>query len=46
VSLKNATAKVTKASRAAAGNGGQRQAEADPWASDKQGSGYSDEPPF
>jgi single-strand DNA-binding protein len=46
VSLKNATAKVTKASRAAAGNGGQRQGDADPWAGGQQGSGYSDEPPF
>ena len=45
VSLRNATAKVTKASRAATGNGEQHQAEADPWASSPAG-GYSDEPPF
>ncbi|HET9970346.1 MAG TPA: single-stranded DNA-binding protein [Streptosporangiaceae bacterium] len=47
-SLKNASAKVTKAARttAAAAAGGQRQGEADPWASGKPGGGYSDEPPF
>jgi single-strand DNA-binding protein len=45
-SLRNASAKVTKATRAAAGNGGQRQGDADPWAGGQQGSGYSDEPPF
>jgi single-strand DNA-binding protein len=45
VSLRNVTAKVTKAARASTGNGGQRQAEADPWASEGAG-GYSDEPPF
>jgi single-strand DNA-binding protein len=45
VSLRNATAKVTKATRASTGNGGQRQGDADPWASG-QGTGYSDEPPF
>jgi single-strand DNA-binding protein len=45
VSLRSATAKVTKAIRDSAGNGGQRQGDADPWASG-QGSGYSDEPPF
>jgi single-strand DNA-binding protein len=45
VSLRNATAKVTKAARASTGNGGQRQGDADPWASG-QGTGYSDEPPF
>lgn len=48
-SLKNASAKVTKATRtgASSGSGGSRQGqgEADPWASDKSG-GYSDEPPF
>jgi single-strand DNA-binding protein len=38
-SLRNASAKVTKASRSSAGNGGQRQAETDPWAA-------GDEPPF
>jgi single-strand DNA-binding protein len=45
VSLRNATAKVTKASRAAAGNGEQRQGDGDPWANEAAG-GYSDEPPF
>jgi single-strand DNA-binding protein len=45
VSLRNATAKVTRASRAAAGNGEQRQGDADPRASEPAG-GYSDEPPF
>lgn len=44
VSLKNATAKVTKASRASTGNGGRGQGDADPWAS--EGAGYTDEPPF
>jgi single-strand DNA-binding protein len=47
-SLRNASAKVTKADRskpAAARDGGGRQDQADPWASDKSG-GYSDEPPF
>jgi len=47
-SLRNASAKVTKADRAkpaAARDGGQRQDQADPWASDKSSS-YSDEPPF
>ena len=44
VSLRNATAKVTKASRAAAGNGEQRQGDTDQWASAP--GGYSDEPPF
>ena len=48
-SLKNASAKVTRATRASDGNGGgnrvQSQGEADPWASDRSG-GYSDEPPF
>jgi single-strand DNA-binding protein len=37
-SLRNASAKVTKVTRTGTGDGGQRQAEADPWA--------SDEPPF
>jgi single-strand DNA-binding protein len=47
VSLRNASAKVTKAARTGttAPAGGQRQGEADPWASDRPG-GYSDEPPF
>ena len=44
VSLRNATAKVTKASRASSGNGGEHQGEADPWVG--KGTGYSDEPPF
>ena len=49
-SLRNASAKVTKAARS---GGGEAQAarqgsgkEADPWASDATGGGYSDEPPF
>jgi single-strand DNA-binding protein len=45
VSLRNATAKVTKAARSSAGNGGQGQGDADPWASGSAG-GYSEEPPF
>jgi single-strand DNA-binding protein len=53
VSLRNATAKVTKATRAGGGEAaGSQQASqqasgqgAGPWASDKPG-GYSDEPPF
>jgi single-strand DNA-binding protein len=49
VSLRNATAKVTKAARASGGEAqGSQQGSgknADPWASDKPG-GYSDEPPF
>jgi single-strand DNA-binding protein len=46
VSLRNATAKVTRAARASAGNGGRGgQAEPDPWTSEASG-GYSDEPPF
>jgi single-strand DNA-binding protein len=46
VSLRNATAKVTKATRASTGNGGRSgQAEPDPWASEPSG-GYSEEPPF
>ena len=45
-SLRNASAKITRAARSSEGKGGgQHQAEADPWASDKAG-GYSDEPPF
>ena len=45
-SLRNASAKVTKAARASTGNGGRGgQAEPDPWASEPSG-GYSDEPPF
>jgi single-strand DNA-binding protein len=49
VSLRNATAKVTKAARASGGRAadgqGSRGAGADPWASEGPG-GYSDEPPF
>jgi single-strand DNA-binding protein len=45
VSLRGATAKVTKATRSSAGNGGQRQGEPDPWAAGASG-GYSDQPPF
>jgi len=52
VSLRSATAKVTKATRTSTGNGGRGQGatassgrEADPWASEPSG-GYSDEPPF
>jgi single-strand DNA-binding protein len=47
VSLRNATAKVTRAERAkpAAASGQQRQGDDDPWASEAPG-GYSDEPPF
>jgi len=46
VSLRNATAKVTKATRTSTGNGGRGgQAEPDPWAAEASG-GYSDEPPF
>ena len=44
VSLRNATAKVTRATPASTGNGGRGQAEPDPWASEGSG-GYSDEPP-
>jgi single-strand DNA-binding protein len=49
VSLRNATAKVTKASRtstSATGNGGGGQGEADPWADEGNNSSYTDEPPF
>ena len=49
VSLRNATAKVTKATRASGGEAqASRQAtgkDADPWASEPS-AGYSDEPPF
>ena len=44
-SLRNASAKVTRASRASTGNGGQGQGDADPWAGESTG-GYSDQPPF
>ena len=53
-SLRNASAKVTRAQRSGGGycggqggqgsSGGGRQE--DPWASDSNGGGYSDEPPF
>jgi single-strand DNA-binding protein len=49
VSLRNASAKVTRATRAGDGNGGQRQdqgqGQGDPWAGEAPG-GYSDQPPF
>jgi single-strand DNA-binding protein len=55
-SLRNASAKVNRANRSGgqggnSGYGGQgssggSRAEADPWASDSGGGGYSDEPPF
>ena len=46
VSLKNATAKITKTERTKpTADGGQHQGDADPWASNT-GTGYSDEPPF
>jgi single-strand DNA-binding protein len=56
-SLKNASAKVTRAQRSGGGQGGgggyggqQGQSgggrQEDPWASDNGGGGYSDEPPF
>jgi len=45
ISLKNATAKVTKAAGSSTGNGSQGQGGADPWANDGPG-GYSAEPPF
>jgi single-strand DNA-binding protein len=45
VSLRNATAKVTKATRSSTGTGGRGQGDADPWASGS-GGGYTDEPPF
>lgn len=45
-SLRNASAKVAKATRTTAGQSdGQSKSQADPWASDGPG-GYSDEPPF
>ena len=49
-SLRSASAKVAKVTRASTGgtgNGGRGQAEPDPWASEGQSAGgYSDEPPF
>ena len=53
-SLRNASAKVQKVARTSGGNSGQGQGaksgsggqQADPWASDARGGGYSDEPPF
>ena len=46
-SLKNASAKVTKATRSSTstGNGGRGQGDADPWTGQGSG-GYTDEPPF
>ena len=51
VSLKFATAKVNKVSRSRPDSGtrlssGQGGGDADPWAADTPGGGYSDEPPF
>ena len=43
-SLRNASAKVTKAERRTEGS--RPAAQADPWASDGDKSGFSDEPPF
>ncbi len=45
VSLRNATAKVTKATRTSGENKPAQGGQADPWASEGPG-GYSDEPPF
>ena len=49
-SLRNASAKVTKATRSGSGTKpaatSQGGREADPWASEGPGGGYSDEPPF
>jgi single-strand DNA-binding protein len=59
-SLRNASAKVNRASRNGAGGGqrdqggsggrssggGQGGGDADPWASDSGGGGFTDEPPF
>ena|SRR5213082_1648027 len=55
-SLRNASAKVTRAQRSSGGYGGQGGSgqpaqsgggrQEDPWASDNGGGGYSDEPPF
>ena len=57
-SLRNASAKVTRAQRSSGGYGGGSQGgsgqpaqsgggrQEDPWASDNGGGGYSDEPPF
>jgi single-strand DNA-binding protein len=57
-SLKNASAKVNRANRSGGGqgggsayagqasSGGGSRADADPWASDAPGGGFSDEPPF
>ncbi len=48
LSLRNVSAKVQKASRGASGNGGQRQGDGDPRASEPAAApgGYSGEPPF
>ena len=49
-SLRNASAKVTKAERGASGRGwsqqGQQQPQADPWATSGAGSNSYDQPPF
>jgi single-strand DNA-binding protein len=53
-SLRNASAKVTRAQGSAGGYGGGQggqgspggRRQEDPWASDNNGGGYSDEPPF
>jgi single-strand DNA-binding protein len=48
-SLRNATAKVTKASRTPAGQGAAQSSSsggADPWATEPPGAGFSGEPPF
>jgi single-strand DNA-binding protein len=44
VSVRNATAKVTKVNRTKPAEGGQGQG--DPWASEPASAGFSDEPPF
>jgi single-strand DNA-binding protein len=43
-SLRNASAKITKATRASSGNGNQGKGDAGPWAG--KGADYTDEPPF
>jgi single-strand DNA-binding protein len=44
-SLRNATAKVTRANRASQGGNG-TQDQGDPWAGEGKGASYTDEPPF
>lgn len=46
VSLRNATAKVTRAARISTGNGGDGQDQDAPGHGEGKGSGYTDEPPF